>query len=741
MRGLNIKLPECGLFLGSGIYPTSGGYLLCTLFAHQSWIAEFNTPQQMIDRIVKDNQGNLAQFWGAARGYAPCTYANWLYALDEIGIDVPLPDWENKTNLRWQDCEAIQQHADRKGAGILRFINAAAKQGIYTALIYTDAHEHWSRQFQDAGEHYLGYDFGERFTFRFEEAALKGKPLETITLDWLADDLIDRVKKHVDIRHATGWGNVMATSINFYIDYEIVAGADIPVIEDFAFSHLNFSSALSRGLYRQFDLPLWGSHLAHEHYSWIPLSHPRKFDLFKASMYLKYMAGCKMIINESGNWHVEGSLCEDSPKFNTPRVPLQGKVNWGGNPMADFSPYIEAAREHFPQIGYDSPVCKSYRKEISDFYDFVKANGTPAGQPESTIALAKGNYDLSGHRFAPNAPVGGAYALADANPAWLEGAPEYGWEIVKKVFFPLKPVLEPQPNRFLSGTPFGMADIVTFAKDQIDAGFLSANYKALLFSGWNTASDKQYEILKTYVAQGGTLFLAIPHLSKNVTRNYASYGVDELVNQGDFSELCGVKVKGRGQRIYWATAPDGSSELGFRFPRRFGIIGACLGNIEITDPHAEVLVVDDEQAAPVVIRRKLGQGWVYFLNTWAYPGSVNTDEGPGAVANSYGLIGTIYRHIASRCRGKVWITDDGREPAGECEYITFSYFPEAGTICLYNIDAKKPHPIHLHHFGKCESIEVQPGEFRMIQTQKSAPQPGTRPNVTLPSVSQVAGTS
>src|SRR5690606_26255084 len=159
------------------------------------------------------------------------------------------------------------------------------------------------------------------------------------------------------------------------------------------------------------------------------------------------------------------------------------------------------------------------------------------------------------------------------------------------------------------------------------------------------------------VANGGTLFISIPHLSTNVRRNYASYTVDELVRGGDFSELCGVKVLGRGKRYYWATAPDGSTELGFKFPRRFGIIGACMGNLEITDPTMETLVVDDEQAAPVLLRRRLGRGWVYFLNSWAYPGAVNTDEGPGAVSHSPGLIGTIYRHIAKRCRGNVWITD------------------------------------------------------------------------------------
>ncbi len=721
MRGLNIQLPPCGIFIGTGIYPTSADSLLCTLYAHQTWIPESNSPKEMLDKVISDNQGNLAQLWGSPRGYSPNTHAQWFYALDELGIQIPNPDWNTAQNIRFTDSPQLKEHAARQGAGILRFVHEAAKRGIYTALLYTDARPEWSNRFQEAGYHYLGYDFGERFTFRFESASLKHKPLSDITLADLADDLIARVRAHVDQRHATGWGNVMATSINFYIDYEIVAGADIPVIEDFAFSHLNMASALSRGLYRQFDLPLWGAHLAHEHYSWIPHSNPRKFDLFKTAMYLKYMAGCKMIINESGNWFVEASLCEDSPKFDFPRVPLTpDQVSWSGDKIADYSTFIPEARKHFHKIGYDSPICKKYRREISDFYDFVKAHGTPQGQPESTLALIKGNYDLCGHRYSPEAAVGGAFALADLNPAWLEGAPERGWEIAKQVFYPLMPVLDPQPNRFLSGSPFGMVDIVTFAKDQIDASFLTANYKALLFTGWNTASLHQYEVLKTYVSNGGTLFVSIPHLSTNIRRNYAAYTTDELINAGDFSDLCGVKVKGRGRRYYWATPIEGSNELGCRFPRRFGIIGACMGDIQVTDPAMETLVVDDERADPVLLRRTLGKGTVYFLNSWAYPGALNTDEGPGATTTSHGLIGTIYRHIANRTRGHVYITDDRSQPGTECKYITFSYFPQANRICFLNIDAIHPHTLYLHQPGACEQLQLAPGEFRMLDAKPLA---------------------
>ncbi|MCG3148628.1 MAG: hypothetical protein PCFJNLEI_02073 [Verrucomicrobiae bacterium] len=709
-----IVLPACGLFLGTGIMNSVADYLVGSGRTHTIWCPQLFSPLELLDKILEDNQGNLVQYWGFSGGLSPITFARH-HALEDVGLVPPAPDWQNGKFLTIADWVDPKKFADRFGAGVLKLVKVAAAKGIYTILLYTEANPEYSSQFQEAGgKYYLGYDFGERFTFRLDE---KPQP----DLKSLADDLVGRVRRHVDERHATGWGNVMATSSNFYIDYEIAGGADVPLTEDFAFRHLHMASALGRGLYRQYNLPIWGSHLAHEHYSWIPYASEHKFDLLRAAFYQKYMAGAKIIVNESGGWYLEAALVTDSPMFETPRVELGGIQNRDPKLSA---PFVAAARQTYDKINYHSPVARAYRKEISDFYDFVKAHGTPAGQPETTIAIAKGNYDLCSHEYYPNGAVGGMFPLAEKNPLWFYGAPERGWNIVKNVFYPRPPVLAPWLNWFLSGTPFGMVDIVSFARDHATADFLS-RYKALLFAGWNTASEKQYAELTRYVRDGGTLFISIPHLSTNTTRNYADYGVAELVHGGDFSELCGVRVKGRGDRFYWATAPDRSGELGFTHPRRFGILTTCMGNIEITDPTAETLVVDDEEMRPVLLRRRYGKGTVYFLNSWAYPGAMDVDEGPGATIGSPGLIGYIYRHIARHARGSVWITADQNtaEPASDC--IAYSFFPQDGTICLQNIDFKNSHRCWLHYLAKCAVIELAPGEFRRLNaTQISRCQSG-----------------
>ena len=723
-----IKLPECGIFVGSGVYNTSADYLICTMPGHYTWTAQTFSPMEMIDRILEDNQGNLAQVWGYARGLSPRMRAEWFYALDEIGVQLPDPDWEQCRYLNFKNMEIFRKYEDRFGAGLVRFLREARKRGLYTAFIYTSGKDEWVRQLKETGgEFYLGYDFGERYNIGFQDAEAILKEGKTVSLGALADRLIERVKTHVDERHAQGWGLVMATSSNFSLDYEVFGGAEVPVIEDFAFPNLNFSSGFSRGLYRQYDLPLWGSHLAHEHYAWLPNSHPRRYDLLSAAMYLKYMAGSKMIINESGNWFVEHTLSPDSPKFEVPQRHDLFPVDGNNGTLAGmlektpevFREPLKEARSYYPYLNYDSPTCRRYRETISDFWNFVKANGTPEGQPESSIALVKGNCDLCTARYNHNYAIAGLYPLADENPAWLEGMPERSWDIAKKVFFPLKELFAPYRNHFLSGTPYGQVDVVSFAKDNLSADFLKKNYKALLFTGWNTSSEKQYEILKEYVAAGGTLFLGIAHLCKNETRNF-NYKVSELVNGGDFSELCEVKVGGRGQRFYWATAPAGSDTLGFRLPRRFGITATPLGDIEIVDPDAEILVINDENAHPVILRHSFGKGNVFFLNAWAYPGAFDNDDGPGGTIGSAGLIGTVYRHIANHARGRVCITgNDLDSPDEECDYVAFSYFPEDGTICLLNVDFDHPHSFRLHHFGVSDPVELAPAEFRMIHTAKA----------------------
>jgi hypothetical protein len=124
----------------------------------------------------------------------------------------------------------------------------------------------------------------------------------------------------------------------------------------------------------------------------------------------------------------------------------------------------------------------------------------------------------------------------------------------------------------------------------------------------------------------------------------------------------------------------------------------------------------------VILRRKLGKGEVFFINSWMYPGALNNDDGPGCTIDSKGLMGILFAYIAKISRGHVWITgSDMQNPDDDCEYIAYSYFPDAGKICLFNIDFRNTRKFVLHHFGTMDSFELGPSEFKIIDSVKLKP--------------------
>ena len=677
------KLPaDSGIFIGSGVYP-SLGRLRGTGYCFTYWEPKRPTYGETIELCAKEKVGNLLQFW-------------------------------------------------RGGAAGVSLARMAREKGIASVFLYGipgDTDGDTRRFAEEMGDWYLGYDFGERFSLNVNdrtEAASAGKAGVT-TLQTLADDYVRRVHEHVAWLHDRGVGNVQATSSNFGLDYEVAAGAEVPCVEDFPFGDLNLASALSRGLYRQYDLPMWGSHLAHEWYSWLPYANHRRLPSLETALRLKYMAGSKMIVNESGNWQLQSSLAPDSPMGLLPIL--------RGNPPGMYAPddprggltaeTMKEAERKFAYIDVRSPVVKKYRRILSDFYAFCLGNPCPAGQPEATVAIAKGNLDLGSARHIAGYAVCNAYSIADEDNRWYHGLPEKSWETVLGQLLPRPPIFAPDYNLHFSGTPFGQVDIASFALDNMTAGHLLRNYKVLIFSGWNTCSSKQYKVLCDYVAGGGVVALGICHLSTNMSRNFTSFSKEELVNGGDFTDLCNLKVEKKGDRFFWATGPRPEpNKVGFAARRRWGYMGVPLADISYTGrpEDYEVLAADDETERPVVVEIRKGRGRVVLLAAWAYPAAVNQDWGCGARVEQRGMMGEIYRYVAKLGRGNVYITgSDFENPDTECDYIAYSYFPDVGRICLLNLDYEKPHGFVLHQFGDKEFLTLGPGEFRLLDSVKLEP--------------------
>ncbi len=711
-----IKLPECGMFIGSPIYLDRGDYL----FQHSglyysSWVSEDHTPEWYLEKVKTDNQGNLAVIWdGRATRTSLQAMADWL-DLENLGYSIPEPDWENKKFLQPADWHVIGENMDCYGAGFYRLTQEADRLGLFTYSIYADATLEWAEKIS-AESGFLGINIGEIFSFDIETDIKPEFREEKIRIDdginlkTIADRFSSQVSSYFIDRKNTGWKRFLITSASFHLDFEIAAANSpvIPHIEGFAFANLNFGMSLCRGIYKQYKLPLWGEYLAHEHYAFLPYSSKYRFKTLEAAFFLSYMNGSKITVLESGNWWQQSDHIKDTPMHECPKIDLGSISN---NIPEAYSHLVPEARRHYHKINYNSDACRKYRRYLSDFYDFVKANGTPEGQPEINMAALKGRYDFCSQRFSANQAIASAYKIAEQNPFWYEGQPERSWEIFRNTFYPLNNILGQYNNLYLSGSPYGLTDIISFSGGIPDLELLK-KYRALVFTGWNSASEQQYELLKKYVYEGGTLFAAIPHFSKNLNRNYVSYATDELINHGDLTELCGVKVKKRGVQLYWVLASE-DNRLGLARHERFGPFCSHMGELEITgNPH--VAVVHDESFKPFLLINNYGKGKVYFLNSWEYPGALDINLAPGADRASKGLVGEIYKAIANESRGTVYISDDGRLPGINCEYIAFSYFPASKTICLLNIDYNRERRFFIHHNGKQEPITLKAGEFRLL---------------------------
>ncbi len=679
------KPPAEGMYLASGCYASVGRLAWAGGYAHTEWSPNWPVREKIPELMRRDNQGNTVQYWCGG--------------------------------------EALVEEAKRASAAGMSLMTCCGGGSAEVAKRVRGI------------SNWVCYDLHESFSFSFYEAnaaAAKGPAADDVlracTLKTAVDDFVGKVRGTTDRLHRDGWGLLTSSSASFHLDYLMLGGLDAPGLEFYPFADTQLGASLCRGMLRQFNAPAWHAYLAHDWYSYLPHTNPYKMDSLRTMLQLQYLNGVKILTLESGNQWSQSNLCVDSPQSHLPAIKAHQIGRWlsaEGAAKAVSPDELKEAKQKFSWIDYRSPVVTKYRAIVSDFWNFVKENPQPAGQPEAVVALAKGNHDLA-TGSAANVPIAYAYDLARVDHHWMCGEPERSWDLAKGVFWPKPPIMKPNRNMFYSGTPYGQLDVVSFADKKLSAEHLLRNYKAILFTGWNTCSEKQYKVLCDYVKGGGRLCLTIAHLSTNDRRNYDFFTKDELVNGGDFSDLCGIKVKKQGDRFYWATGPSPEKNcLGLVARRRYGIMGMPLGDVEFTGPkeNYEFLAVDDESSRPMIVRAKSGKGEVFFVNVWSYPAEANRDDGTGCTEGSKGLMGELYAYVARISRGNAWITGpDFKTPDADCDYIVYSYFPDAGKIMMLNLDYDNERSFVLHWFGEKDFITLEPAEFRIMDAPKLDPE-------------------
>ena len=459
---------------------------------------------------------------------------------------------------------------------------------------------------------------------------------------------VDYCKKWLDYeRGELGKGPLMNVDSSIVHKYHVMAGIDVLCLEVMP-GDPHLMHAAIRGAARAFNKP-WGAHIAMHCYG--GMNFDRLYEKrWRTSLFFSYIAGAGFIYPESGHYT-----------------------------------YANAARGQ--QFGFHSKEMKRIRRSLREAWQFARIHMRPPNGPRVCLAVAYGHLD--GAPGLWNRYAWGQYG----HDKWLEGPAERGWRFVDK--FHRK---EDWPKETLQGDmdfsgnpPYGQYDVAPI-EAPLD---VLKQYSCLVFLGWNTMTPQIYEKLKAYVEAGGHLVMYLAHLSTHTDRENGDSPVSSalpartrlgqspfsLYNNGDFSDLFGVRVTGEGEKdVRGVKCMADSSLKSYRFPLwRVSTDPRLMGNmtpakVELTtgkviSGHSDFYYLSQEELArqPVLIENSLGRGKAFLVAVREYPG----DEGMAPFTDDLlrvvlqGEQGDIRLLSNDRVRYAVY---DGRLPASKKRY-------------------------------------------------------------------------
>lgn len=277
---------------------------------------------------------------------------------------------------------------------------------------------------------------------------------------------------------------------------------------------------------------------------------------------------------------------------------------------------------------WDDALTRGKRDMTRNFFKFAKTHSR-MGKNIRNIAFLEGRYAAPFNGFIcdyeqdPHYSVWGYFG--NNKKEWGHASPEK----CRQLLDILMPGASTHPLRqqfdkrrfFFSGSPYGEFDCTPI---EADLKYLE-NYKLLLNLGWNTAINEDYDKLKKYVENGGILLTGIVQFSTHIKRDFLSDMDDlSLINGGDLSDICGIKVLGKGEEYsgnfnckdrekmpqpQLSSLPNDNTEEDGK---------ALLADIELCG--AEVAAWDYFTGKPMLVKHRLGKGYVYTFTLWAYPG-------------------------------------------------------------------------------------------------------------------------
>ncbi len=277
---------------------------------------------------------------------------------------------------------------------------------------------------------------------------------------------------------------------------------------------------------------------------------------------------------------------------------------------------------------WDDALTKGKRDMTRAFFKFAKTHPR-RGKNVRNIAFIEGRYAAPFNGFIcdceqdPHYAVWGAFGKAAEE--WGHCQPEKCRQILD-VLQPgasTHPLLQKHDKRrfYFSGTPYGDFDCVPV---EADSEYMKG-YKLLLNLGWNTLISEDYGKLCEFVEEGGVLLTGLPQFSTHVEREFLRDMEDlSLMNGGDLTELCGIRVNGAGDVYSGQWNCKGRDRV--EEPELSALPSDCpcedgaprLADITLTT--AEVVAWDSATGKPMLVKNKVGAGEVYTFTAWAYPG-------------------------------------------------------------------------------------------------------------------------
>lgn len=331
-----------------------------------------------------------------------------------------------------------------------------------------------------------------------------------------AQEAYDAFAKNIKLTRQDGATRHTGVTPLFHTFYE--QGYDWLGYESLYGPHELLLSAL-RGTSKAYNKDIYGSHTALQ-WSTVPADDEKHFVRYRLSLYMSYMHGVSEINTEEGLWRIENLL-----------------------------------------VGYDrySHACVRHRIEQSKFNKFIQTH-TRRGKQKADIAMIIGRYD-------GNDCFGAPCVFGRANSK--KDKPEQSWDVVK-TFYPdndlnaiyyyivkggensltekdrqdidsrveeYRGIIDYKQVGFFTSTPYGAIDLIPWNAPNMK------DYKFVFFAGWNTASDEQLRILLDYVANGGSLLIAKPHLYDTVCREDAISGKANVISSPLVSQILAFSNK------------------------------------------------------------------------------------------------------------------------------------------------------------------------------------------------------